>query len=269
MAIPLVFKIAQIDPSEIDAIAIGGLLRTHAPIKEEPLFVKLYQKYAGLFKNHTITQLLTNNLHRHRKMDELKAIFKEMSLNDKKIMFVEHHKAHAACAFYQRPWDQETLVLTLDGAGDGLCSTVGTGVGFNIERIASTTSFNSPGNVLYSEITGFLGLKRWEHEYKVMGMAPYGLSEPCMKMVQKIIRINPRNGLEFENLTGKYIYQIQPKLREMFAEQRFDNISACHSTALREFGNGMGSKCDKKDRNIQYRVFWRNVSECKSQQNAP
>lgn len=95
-----------------------------------------------------------------------------------------------------------------------------------MERIASTTFFHSPGNNLYSEITGFLGMKRWEHEYKVMGLAPYGQAEFCLDQMRKIVRIHPRRPLEFQNTLGAYSTEVQKKLQNLLAGQRFDNIAA-------------------------------------------
>ncbi len=225
-AIKEIFDIAMIDPSDIDLIAVAGLVHSHAPLKERPLHVKMYERYAGLFKSHRINSLLIKTLHKRRTMVELQSIFNDLSIGDKQILFVEHHASHAACAYYQRPWDDDTLVLTLDGAGDGLCSTVNIGRGYELERVACTTSYNSPGNIFYSEITGYLGLKRWEHEYKVMGMAPYGISDYAIDEIRKIIRINPDKPLEFENTIGGYVEHVQKKLVKLLAEQRFDNISA-------------------------------------------
>ena len=59
-----------------------------------------------------------------------------------------------------------------DGAGDGISATVSIAKGFDINRIASTTRKASLGKI-YSRVTYMLGLKPWEHEYKVMGLAPY------------------------------------------------------------------------------------------------
>ena len=226
LSISEVFNIAKISPSDVNLIAIAGLIKTHAPLKERPFHVALYERYAWLFSSHAMTSLLVNSLHKKRKMTELDLIFKDLFNGTKEIMFIEHHTAHAACAYYQRPWTDDTLVLTLDGAGDGLCSSVNLGRNNSLERIASTTSYNSPGNIFYSEITGYLGLKRWEHEYKVMGMAPYGLPEYCLDKMQRIIRVNPREPLEFENTVGAYVQHVQKKLMHLLAEQRFDNISA-------------------------------------------
>jgi len=221
-----VFEIADIHPSEVDLIAIASLVRTHAPLKERPIHVRLYEKYAFLFRSHKMRKLLIYFLHKRRDMNEIIGVLKELGIESKEIMFVEHHFAHAACAYYQRPWDDETLVLTLDGAGDGLCASVNIGRDSTIERIASTTAYNSPSNVFYSEITGYLGLKRWDHEYKVMGMAPYGIAEDCIDEIRKIARVNPKMPLEFENTIGAYVIYVQKKLRKMLAEKRFDNVAA-------------------------------------------
>jgi carbamoyltransferase len=103
---------------------------------------------------------------------------------------------------------------------------VAVGRGTRMERIASTTFYNSPGNNLYSEITGYLGMKRWEHEYKVMGLAPYGLADECLPMLQSTIRIHPRHPLEFQNTLGAYSNEMQGKLQKLLAGHRFDNIAA-------------------------------------------
>lgn len=226
-AISTVFNIAQIDPSEVDVIAIGCLLRVTAPIEEEELLrVRVFKKAAPFLKSHAATNLLVKTFHKFRRLDDLSSIFESIGIGNKQIVFIEHHASHAACAYYQRPWEDETLVLTLDGAGDGISATVNVGKDYKIHRIASTTFYNSPGNNLYSEITGYLGLKRWEHEYKVMGMAPYGRPEYCIDAMRQIIRINPDRPMEFQNTLGRYSTEVQHKLQKLLAGQRFDNISA-------------------------------------------
>ncbi|MDD2235294.1 MAG: carbamoyltransferase C-terminal domain-containing protein [Desulfitobacteriaceae bacterium] len=225
-SIKKVFEIAKIHPTDVDIIAVVNLLRTHAPLKEKPFHVRLYERLTPYVHSHFFCDKLVDILHRFRRMDELNNILKVLDIEDREVFFIEHHLAHAACAYYQRPWDDKTLVLTLDGAGDCLSSTVNIGEGYRIKRIASSTHYDSVGNNLYSEITGYLGLKRWEHEYKVMGMAPYGKPEYCIDVMRELIRINPSKPLEFQNTSGAYLSQMQPLLRRRLADQRFDNIAA-------------------------------------------
>ena len=88
--------------------------------------------------------------------------------------------------------------------------------------------------LLYSEITRFLGLKPWDHEYKVMGLAAYGKASYCIDKMQKIIRIDPDDPLRFQNTIGALGYYIQPKLRNLLKNQRFDNIAAAAQKHLED-----------------------------------
>lgn len=245
-SIKKVFQIAQVEPSIVDIIAMVGLLRTHAPLKERPFHTKVYERLTPYVHSHAFCHMLVKVLHRFRKMHELNKLFQELAISEREIFFIEHHLAHAACAYYQRPWKDKTLVLTLDGAGDCLSSTVSIGQGFNIKRIASSTHYDSLSNNLYSEITGYLGLKRWEHEYKVMGLAPYGRPEYCLEEMRKLVRINPEKPLEFQNTSGIYLSQIQPLFRKKLAEQRFDNVAAACQTYFEELVTKWVANCVKE-----------------------
>ena len=50
-------------------------------------------------------------------------------LAGKPILPFDHHLCHAATAYYHRPWSGPATVLTLDGAGDGICASVNLGLG--------------------------------------------------------------------------------------------------------------------------------------------
>src|SRR5262245_49621494 len=91
-----------------------------------------------------------------------------------RIVCVDHHTCHAAAAYYGSGFGgREALVLTNDNSGDGLCATASTGRGLDLARHEGTPS--SPGSIgaFYSFVTLLLGMKFGEHEYKVMGLAPY------------------------------------------------------------------------------------------------
>jgi carbamoyltransferase len=88
---------------------------------------------------------------------------------------VEHHQAHAAAAYYTSPWGrtgEKVLVLTCDGSGDRLSATVSTGENGRLTRLARVSEHDSIGR-LYALVTRWLGMCPLEHEYKVMGLAPY------------------------------------------------------------------------------------------------
>src|SRR5207248_10523439 len=79
-------------------------------------------------------------------------------------------------------------------------STVSVGSGTEIKQIANTTKFHSPAAWLYTGITQQQGMRPFEHEYKIMGMAPYGQAEYVAPILRKMFSVD---GLEFRNHTGK------------------------------------------------------------------
>ena len=95
---------------------------------------------------------------------------------------------------------RKVLILTLDGSGDGLSATVSIGFWGKLERIASIPTYHSIG-ILYSRMTAFLGMKPLEHEYKLMGMAPYApdsLTEKSYHVLKKYFSLD-ESGLYFVN----------------------------------------------------------------------
>ncbi len=228
LSVPEVYKIAKIHPSETDAIAIVSLNRVYSPLEEYPFRVRLFEKLAPYLHGKSFVKFYVGLLQRSRNIDELKAIFASLGIGDKEVSFVEHHLTHASCAYRSAPWgyDEPVLVMTCDGAGDGVSSTVSVAEKGDINRIAWSTFYDSIGNSYYSEITRYLGMKPWDHEWKTMGLAPYGKPEYCVDKMKKIVRINPANPLEFQNTFGSYLKGMQGGLQRLLAGERFDNVAA-------------------------------------------
>src|SRR3954447_11399770 len=94
-----------------------------------------------------------------------------------KILFTEHHQAHAAAAFFAAP-SRAAAILTADGVGEWATLTVGRGernpdgtVAINVDR---EIRFPHSLGMLYSTFTAYLGFEVNEGEYKVMGLASFG-----------------------------------------------------------------------------------------------
>lgn len=95
----------------------------------------------------------------------------------------DHHLCHAAAAYFG--WgkmDDRVLVLTCDGAGDSVCATVNIGEGGCIETLARVEESHSIG-ALYGKVTYLLGMVPMEHEYKLMGLAPYAEKSRDAQMI--------------------------------------------------------------------------------------
>jgi len=91
-----------------------------------------------------------------------------------RIVCHDHHACHAAAAYFGSGFEgREALVLTNDNSGDGLCATASTGRALGLARHEAAPSAAGSLGAFYSFVTLSLGMKFGEHEYKVMGMAPY------------------------------------------------------------------------------------------------
>ncbi len=111
----------------------------------------------------------------------------ELGIPKEKVLFCEHHLSHAASAFLCSPFE-EAAILTVDGVGEWITGTWGTGRGGEI-RLNKQMEFPHSLGLLYSAFTAFLGFEVNEGEYKVMGMAPYGQPRYVDK-VWKLVQAN-------------------------------------------------------------------------------
>ena len=227
-----VFKIAKLDPSEVDAVAIVGIMGEKIlPLSEMfPNYRSLFSYFSLLTGHKKGIELLTSYLQRIKKIDAIKNELTKLGIPLNEIIFVEHHAAHAAAACYLSPWDldEEVMVLTLDGQGDGISSTVNIGHKGEIRRVenSETSYYNSLAQSFYSQITAHLGMAWGFDAYKVMGLAPYGKPELSIDRIKQIIDIDKTNPLKFRNKIDTYMRAMQPKLRDLLKNDRFDNIAA-------------------------------------------
>ena len=89
-----------------------------------------------------------------------------------RVLFSEHHMAHAASAFYPSPFER-AAILTIDGVGEWATTSLGAGDGADV-RLFSEICYPHSLGLLYSAFTAFCGFKVNSGEYKLMGLAPYG-----------------------------------------------------------------------------------------------
>lgn len=149
---------------------------------------------------------------------------------------LEHHHCHAAAAYFSYgELEEPVLVLTADGVGDYVSASVNIGHRGEIRRIAEVADLHSLG-ALYATVTFLMGMNPLDHEYKVMGLAPYGSRYP-----DQTARIRRRFAQLFEPVPGALTWRSSSSLRTMMnplkaveriiARERFDCIAA----GLQEF----------------------------------
>jgi carbamoyltransferase len=120
--------------------------------------------------------------------DELRKLDPEYDW-EKRILFTEHHQSHAASAFFPSPFER-AAILTIDGVGEWATASFGLGEGNAIELIKELHFPHSLG-LLYSAFTYHLGFKVNSDEYKVMGLAPYGMPKYAKLILDHLIDLKP------------------------------------------------------------------------------
>jgi carbamoyltransferase len=164
-----------------------------------------------------------------RKKERINKVEKLLGISKINISFLDHHLCHVAASYYcsNFPKDKKILAISSDGSGDNLSGTVYVCKNNELKRLASTHRNASLGKI-YSRVTALLGFKPWEHEYKIMGMAPYAdhkASRAIKKNVfDKLIKVDSKN-LRFVLKTKLSMNYSFKYLAENLQGERIDNIS--------------------------------------------
>lgn len=130
---------------------------------------------------------------------------------EKELVFVEHHLAHAASAYYASGFD-EALVITLDGAGDGLSGTVSIGDGGKLKRLNEFKASASLG-LLYGAATLACDLRFSEDEGKLMSLAAYSYPSE-MEELNDFVRYDERKKQLVSSLGSKYEFLLAEYIKD-------------------------------------------------------
>jgi carbamoyltransferase len=96
----------------------------------------------------------------------------DLGVPPEKVLFCEHHAAHAAAAFLPSPFE-EAAVLIVDGAGEWACTSLWRGAGTTLQPLGEV-HFPHSLSLLYSAVTEFLGFPPGGGEQRVMELAALG-----------------------------------------------------------------------------------------------
>jgi carbamoyltransferase len=143
----------------------------------------------------------------------------DMSFDDSKIMFGEHHFSHAASAFYASPFE-EAIVLTLDGVGEWATTSVAIGKGHALEIVKEIHFPHSIG-LLYSAFTYYIGFRVNSGEYKVMGLAPYGKPKYKELIFDKLIDLKEDGSFRLDQSYFNYstgLTMVNQRFIELFGQ---------------------------------------------------
>ena len=156
---------------------------TEKPFKKR-ILSNLGYKFPNLFKMYASLKKRFSNNDRHLSSLRLE-LSKSLNFPANKILLVDHHLAHAYSACFNIAKNEKTLVFTLDGEGSGAFATISIFDGKNLRTISRSPKSASLG-YFYAITTIMLGMKPLEHEFKVMGLAPYAKAHNIEKVYPKL-----------------------------------------------------------------------------------
>ena len=137
-----------------------------------------------------------------------------------RIVYVNHHTAHAAAAFFRSNFE-DAAILTVDGYGERASTLVADGQGRTITPLLEVEFPHSVGSV-YAAVTQYLGYRPNSGEGKVMGLADYG-SDRFAERFAELIRPTDTG---FEVDLGFFQYfvarpaRVSPRFVERFGPPR-------------------------------------------------
>ena len=153
------------------------------------------------------------------------------------LLFAEHHQSHAASAFYPSPFER-AAVLCMDGVGEWATTSVCLGDG---NRLIPKWEIDFPHSLglLYSAFTYYTGFKVNSGEYKLMGLAPYGVPRYVDLIKENLVDVkadgtfrldmdyfNYATGLTMTNRAFDDLFGSPPRSPESEITQREMDIAA-------------------------------------------
>ncbi len=230
-AIEFVLNFAKIKLSHVDQIIFF----------EKPFlkFERLLETYVAFAPKGFKSFCMAMPIWLRDKLFQKKMLFNELKRHDKnfndikKIHFSDHHLSHAASAFFPSPFE-EAIVLTADGVGEWSTTTVAIGKGNNL-TIKKEIHFPHSLGLLYSAFTYYTGFKVNSGEYKLMGLAPYGIPIYEDKIKNNLIDIKEDGSFHLDQSYFNYatgLTMTNKKFDKLFGQKvrnpKFEELTQFH-----------------------------------------
>ena len=213
-AIEFVLKYSNLELNEVDQIVFF----------EKPFlkFERILETYVGFAPKGFVSFSKAMPLWIKEKLFQKNLLFNKLKehdqnyKSDENIYFSDHHLSHAASAFFPSPFN-EAVILTADGVGEWATTTVAIGKGNKLE-IKKEIHFPHSLGLLYSAFTYYTGFKVNSGEYKLMGLAPYGVPIYEDKIKSNLIDIKEDGSFHLDQSYFNYATGLT------MTNKKFDNL---------------------------------------------
>ena len=198
-AIQACLQFTQTPTSAIREIAVATtdpaktLTRMFPSLKEEYYQMRRRKKGPAKFMaikkrfKYRFTELPPSSVTRRFSDFFVRRQLKKIGFKNFRLHFTDHHHSHAVTAAFCSGFDT-SLIITLDGVGDGLSGSVSVFKNGQLKRIASLCARHSLG-IFFEHVTNLMNMRELEDEGKVMALANYAYpiddaSNPMMELIR-------------------------------------------------------------------------------------
>ena len=226
LAIKEVLRISGIKPSEIDRVAIGykeilpplyvkQSIWNQRSVKLNPIEnwkdrvgIGIFEKYYGWSHSSNVLKKINYSI----TQGWIKSALGKIGISSP-ISRYDHHTSHAATAAFSSGW-KKCLVITGDGRGDGISSTISIFEDNELKRISESGVESSLGN-FYGAATEAVGFKYGDGEGKAEALAAFGKETKAYKILKEFIKID---GLKVKGKLNPHYRNISVLFYELLKE---------------------------------------------------
>ena len=242
LAIKEVIRIAKINPSDIERVAVGYkeiLLPLYIkqttlnqrnitvnPIKswKDRQGISLFEKYYAY--SHKSKFLKWINYSTTQSM--IRSALTKLNITAP-ITRYDHHTCHAATAALTSGWNK-CLVITADGRGDGITSTVSIFENNELKQLSNSTVESSLGN-FFGAVTEAIGFKYGDGEGKTEALSAFGKETKAYNILKRYFHVEE---LEIKGKLDPYYRNISLKFLDLLKDFKNEDIAYAAQRVLNE-----------------------------------
>lgn len=252
LTIESMFESLGLKAKDIDVVAIGTISKpqefaTSGYEKENVGFLKwIFEKVAKHCGSLVESRFFVRT-HRFigKFLRDKKSLEKELNRLDinAPVVFFDHHKCHAASAYYSSGYDK-CLIITADAGGDGISGGVYLGENGLVKELEASPRIHSAGD-FWKYITIICGFNPYRHGGKITGLAAY---EPCDEAYQELSRYYgfSKKRLHFINKKHLFLRDSITFLQKILKEYSREQISNAAQRVLEDNMVGIVSEATKR-----------------------
>jgi len=242
LAIKEVIQIAKIRSSDIDRVAIGykeillpsyikqSILNqrtvTANPIKNwtDRVGISMFEKYYS----YSHSSKFLKRFEYTTTQNMIRSALSKLGINAPIVRY-DHHTCHAATAALTSGWSK-CLVITADGRGDGITSTVSIFENNKLKRLSYSTVESSLGH-FFGAVTEAIGFRYGNDEGKTEALAAFGKETKAYNILKSFFHVEE---LEIKGKLAPYHRNISLKFSHLLKDFRKEDSAYAAQRVLDE-----------------------------------